>query len=81
VVPLVDEKVIGTIQAQQQEIRDHFGTTCPYLFPNPHQPTQPFKQQTFRLMLNAWAVKHKIKDRNQQLYRLTAHPFRHTVGM
>jgi len=81
VVPLVDEKVIGTIQAQQQEIRDHFGTTCPYLFPNPHQPTHPFKQHTFRLMLNTWAVKHKIKDRNQQLYRLTPHPFRHTVGM
>jgi integrase/recombinase XerD len=81
VIPLVDEKVIGTIQAQQQEIRDRFGTTCHYLFPNSRQHTHPFRQQTFRDLLNAWAVKYEIKDRNQQLYRLTAHLIRHTVGM
>jgi integrase/recombinase XerD len=81
VIPLVDEKVIGAIQAQQQEIRDRFGTTCPYLFPNSRQHTHPFRQETFRDLLNAWAVKYEIKDQNQQLYRLTAHPFRHTVGM
>jgi integrase len=81
VIPLVDEKVIGTIQAQQQEIRNNFGTTCPYLFPNSHRHTHPFLQLTFRRLLNAWAVKYEIKDQNQRLYHLTAHPFRHTVGM
>jgi len=30
VIPLVDEKVIGAIQAQQQEIRTQWGNTCPY---------------------------------------------------
>ncbi|WP_338258580.1 tyrosine-type recombinase/integrase [Dictyobacter halimunensis] len=81
VVPLVEEEVIGAIQAQQQEVRDRWGTTCPYLFPSSHSPLKPYKQMTFRRKLNQWAIEHEIKDRNGKLYHFTAHPFRHTVGM
>jgi integrase len=81
VVPLVDEKVVGTIQAQQQEIRAQWGNACPYLFPSPLSHLRPYKKSTFARNLNAWAVKNEIKDRNQELWRFQAHQFRHTVGM
>lgn len=81
VVPLVDEKVIATLQTQQQEIRDRWGNTCPYLFPSPKTHLKPHHQKNFTELLNKWAVKHQIKDRNHTLYRFTAHQFRHTVGM
>ena len=81
VIPLVEERVIGAIQAQQQEIREKWGTTCSYLFPSADTHLLPFKQATFTDALNRWAVKHEIKDRNQQLYRFTAHQFRHTLAM
>jgi len=81
VLPLVNEEVIGTIQAQQQEIRSRWGNQCPYLFPSPQSHIRPYKQETFRRLLNVWAVKAKIQDGNGQLYRFTAHQFRHTVAM
>jgi integrase/recombinase XerD len=81
VIPLVDEKVIGTIQAQQEEIRAQWGQTCPYLFPSPRSHLRPYQQMTFSIALNAWAVKQEIKDRTGKLYHFTAHQFRHTVGM
>jgi len=81
VVPLVDEQVIGVIQAQQLEIRERWGSACSYLFPSPHSPLKPQQQKHFTDLLNKWAVQHEIRDRNQALYRFTAHQFRHTVGM
>jgi integrase/recombinase XerD len=81
IVPLVDGKVVGTIQAQQQEIRTQWGNTCPYLFPTPLSHIRPYKKSTFERNLNTWAVKHEIKDSNQVLWRFQAHQFRHTVGM
>jgi integrase/recombinase XerD len=81
VIPLVEERVIGAIQAQQQDIREKWGNTCSYLFPSAGTHLLPFKQATFTDALNRWAVKHEIKDRNQQLYRFTSHQFRHTVAM
>jgi integrase len=81
VVPLVDEEVIGAIQAQQQEIRARWGKECPYLFPAPSSHCSPYRQHTFATQLNKWAVECQILDRNQQLYRFTSHQFRHTLGM
>jgi integrase len=81
VIPLVDEQVIGTIQAQQEEIREQHGNTCLYLFPSSLSPQRPYKQETFRRNLNEWAVKKNIRDRTDRLYRFQAHQFRHTVGM
>ena len=81
VIPLVDEKVIGTLQAQQEEIRLQWGQVCPYLFPSPRSHLCPYQQTAFTYALNAWAVKHEIKDRTEKLYHFTAHQFRHTVGM
>jgi integrase/recombinase XerD len=81
VIPLVDEQVIGTIQAQQEEIRAQWGTHCAYLFPSPLSHLRPYKQETFRRNLNEWAVKKNIRDRANRLYRFQAHQFRHTVGM
>jgi integrase len=81
IIPLVEEEVIGAIQAQQQEIHEKWGNTCSYLFPSSESHLMPFKQQTFGDLLNKWAVKHKITDQNKQLYRFTAHQFRHTVAM
>ena len=85
IIPLVDEVVIGAIQAQQQEIRAHWGERSPYLFPSRqsiHRPTpRPFQQTTFCELLNEWAVKSEIKDRNGVLWRFQSHQFRHTVGM
>lgn len=85
IIPLVDDVVIGAIQAQQQEIRARWGKKCPYLFPSRHsvhRPTpRPFQQTTFCDLLNEWAVKSNIKDRNGVLWRFQSHQFRHTVGM
>jgi integrase/recombinase XerD len=81
VIPLVDKTVIGTIQAQQEEIRAVWGQTCPYLFPSPQSPLRPHKQQSFRRAINMWAVEHNICDRNKKVWRFQAHQFRHTVGM
>lgn len=81
VIPLVDEQVVGMIQAQQQEIRATWGETCPYLFPSAHSHLLPYKQLTFHLYLNKWAMEHEIRDRTGKLYHFNAHQFRHTVGM
>jgi integrase len=81
VIPLVDEQVVGMIQAQQQEIRATWGATCPYLFPSSHSHLLPDKQLSFSNYLNEWALKRKITDRTGKLYHFTAHQFRHTVGM
>jgi len=81
IVPLVEEHVIGTIQSQQQEIREKYGQACPYLFPSPASPAKPYLQGTFGSLLNKWAFSHGIRDRNQQLYRFTAHQFRHSFAM
>ena len=33
IIPLVNQKVIGTIQSQQRDIYELWGSDCPYLFP------------------------------------------------
>lgn len=81
VIPLVEKELVGAIQAQQQDIRAQWENTCLYLFPSPLTATKPYQQKTFSHHLNTWALKHEIRDRKQQLYRFTAHQFRHTVGM
>jgi integrase len=81
VIPLVEEEVIGTIQAQQQDIRARWGKDCPYLFPAMASHTKPFLQVTFTKKLNEWAVRCQITDQKEQLYRFTAHQFRHSLGM
>jgi len=81
IIPLVNEKVIGTIQAQQQEIREQRGNTCPYLFPSARFPQRPYRQSSFTDHLNQWAVKHDIQDHMGRLYRFTSHQFRHTLSM
>ncbi len=81
IIPLVDEKVVETIQAQQQEMRNRWGNTCPYLFPSPTSHTKPHRQDTFTKQLNRWAAQQDIRDRTGKLYRITAHQFRHSLGM
>ncbi len=81
VIPLVEEKVIGAIQVQQQEIQAQWGEKCSYLFPSQSSPARPYLQATFRRQLNEWALQCQITDRDQHLYHFTAHQFRHTVGM
>ena len=82
VIPLVDDTVVGVIQAQQEETRTQWGGSCPYLFPRPKSRTPlPFMQDNFREALNKWAVEKKIQDRNEKLWRFQSHQFRHTVGM
>jgi integrase len=81
VVPLVDETVVGAIQAQQQDIRATQGSICPYLFPSPRSLLKPYKQNAFRQHLNEWSVSKNIRDRDGKIWRFTGHQFRHTVGM
>ncbi len=81
VIPLVQQEVIGAIQAQQQEIRERWGESCVYLFPSASSRRLPFKQSNFGDLLNKWAVTHEIRDRTGKLYRFTAHQFRHSLGM
>lgn len=81
VVPLVEEEVIGAIQAQQQSIQASWGKDCPYLFPSLKSHTMPYLQSTFARKLNEWAVQCQITDQQGQLYRFTAHQFRHSLGM
>ena len=81
VIPLVNEHVIGAIQAQQQEIRDRFGAQCPYLFPSIRSSQLPYKKSYVAHRLNMWAVEHQIVDSTGKLYRFQSHQFRHTVGM
>jgi integrase len=81
IIPLVDETVVETIQAQQQEIRNRWGNTCPYLFPSSNSHMKPCRQENFTKPLNRWAAQQDIRDRTGKLYRITAHQFRHTLGM
>src|SRR5436305_3722424 len=81
ILPLIDQAVIETIQAQQQEIRERYAGQCPYLFPKPRFSALPYKQGAFANALNIWAVKYDIRDRNGHLWRFQSHQFRHTVGM
>jgi integrase/recombinase XerD len=81
VIPLVEEKVVGAIQAQQQEIRAQLGRDCPYLFPNPRFSHLPYKETAFAHAINKWAVEKNIRDRHEKLWRFQSHQFRHTVSM
>jgi integrase/recombinase XerD len=81
IIPLVNQHVIGAIQAQQQEIRQRFGADWPYLFPRPRNAREPFQQGNFARALNQWALEHAIRDRNGRAWRFQSHQFRHTVGM
>jgi integrase len=81
VIPLVEDIVIEVIQKQQQEVRERWIDTCPYLFPSPASHTLPFHQGTFGKRLNTWALKNNIRDAAGKLFRFQAHQFRHTVGM
>ena len=81
VIPLVDEAVVATIQAQQHDICERWGDACQYLFPSPLSPQFPFKARTFTRMLNEWAYEKRICDQSGKLYHFQSHQFRHTVGM
>jgi integrase/recombinase XerD len=81
VIPLINETVIGAIQAQQEEIRAQMQPPPPYLFPRPRSAQLPYQQQAFRKALNKWALEQRICGRNKQVWRFQAHQFRHTVGM
>jgi len=43
IIPLINTKVVSAIQAQQELIRQQWGSACPYLFPKPDAPSLPFK--------------------------------------
>lgn len=81
VIPLINETVIGAIQAQQEGIRLQMQPLPPYLFPRPRASQLPYQQQAFRKALNKWALEQGICDRNRHAWRFQAHQFRHTVGM
>lgn len=81
VIPLVDEAVVATIQAQQQDIRQQWGDACQYLFPSPRSHQLPFQARTFTRILNEWAHDKQIRDQSGKLYHIQSHQFRHTVGM
>jgi len=81
IIPLIDQAVVETIQAQQQEVRERYANQCSYLFPKPRFSTLPYKQGAFSMALNIWAVKCDIRDRHGNLWRFQSHQFRHTVGM
>jgi hypothetical protein len=81
IIPLVNEAVVGAIQAQQKDMKEQWGNTCVYLFPRPKSSQLPSKQGTFRNKLNKWAYHKEIRDQTGQLYHFQSHQFRHTVGM
>jgi integrase/recombinase XerD len=81
IIPLINKKVIGAIQAQQKLIREQWESACPYLFPKIESSTLPFKAKVFAEKLNKWAVEKDIRDSTGKLYRFQSHQFRHTVGM
>ena len=81
IIPLVNEAVVGTIQAQQKEMKEKWGSTSCYLFPRPKLPQWPFKQGAFRRTLNIWAYDKEIRNQVEELYHFQSHQFRHTVGM
>jgi hypothetical protein len=43
--------------------------------------TKPFRQENFAKKLNRWVAEQGIRDHTGKLYHITAHQFRHTVGM
>ncbi|MBA2393772.1 MAG: tyrosine-type recombinase/integrase [Ktedonobacteraceae bacterium] len=77
----MDEAVVATIQAQQQDIREQWGDACQHLFPSPWSHLHPFKAGTFSRILNEWACDKQIRDQSGNLYHFQSHQFRHTVGM
>lgn len=81
IIPLINQIVIGTIQSQQQDIHERWGSDCPYLFPSIKSHRLPFKANLFADRLNEWALKKQIRDTSSKLYHFTAHQFRHSVAM
>ena len=81
IIPLVDPTVIKAIQAQQRDIYEQWGDTCPYLFPRRRTHALPFSQGTCRGCLNRWAVETDIRDTSGKLFRFQPHQFRHSLGM
>lgn len=85
IIPLVNETVVGVIQAQQEDMRAQWGDRSPYLFTRPLKRSRgqplPFVRITFANRLNQWALEKNIRDQHGRLYRLQSHQFRHTVGM
>jgi integrase/recombinase XerD len=81
IIPLVSMVVIGTIQAQQQEVRAQWGERSPYLFPRSGSPDLPYRKVNFANRINRWAFEKDIRDSEGKLYRFQSHQFRHTVGM
>jgi hypothetical protein len=81
IIPLVDEVVVDTIQAQQEETKQKRGQECPYLFPSTRKPDRPYRPAVFAKALNTWAQKHNICDEIGNVYHFQSHQFRHTVAM
>ena len=76
-IPLVDDDVIATIQAQQEVSES--GPS--FLFPHPRIPGKGYPPVTFNYKVNEWIVKHNIRTRTGELYRFKSHRVRHTVAM
>ena len=81
IIPLVNMVVIGTIQAQQEAVREQWGEQSPYLFPSPVSPGLPYRRVSVSIQLNKWAIEKDIRDAAKRLYRFQTHQFRHSVGM
>lgn len=80
-IPLVNDRVVAAIQAQQRDVREQYGDDNAWLFPSVRSPRQPYQQALFRTSLNRWAVEQEICGPTGQLWRFEPHQFRHTVAM
>jgi len=80
-IPLVDDVVVATIQAQQDDTRARHGAAAPYLFPSTRGPRLPYRETAFGNTLNRWAVAQGVCGPDGRLWRFESHQFRHTAAM
>jgi integrase len=80
-IPIVDNDIIATMQAQQEAVAVCTGPGPTFLFPHPRLQGKGYPPNTFNYRVNEWIVKHDIRTRTGTLYRFKSHTVRHTVAM
>ncbi len=78
----ISQELARVILEQQKETKKEWGNNIHYLFPTPKPQGKgkPMSYTTFAQHLKRLIVDRDIRDKHGNLYNLTFHQFRHTVG-
>ena len=78
----ISEELANVISEQQKHVIENWGSHHPYLFPGQQACSngKPLSYTTFNRHLKKLIIERDIRDKHGQLYNLTIHQFRHSVG-